>query len=46
MPLYGYGRDSEHDGQVGTETRPKVPPMGGGFWSAHISRMTFPKNLG
>ena len=46
MPIYGYGCDAEHDGHQGPETRLKVPPMGGGFWSTHISRMTFPKNLG
>ena len=33
------------DGIRGPETQPKVSPLGSGFWSTHISRMTFPKNL-
>ena len=43
MSLYGHGGESEPDGLEGSEIQPKVPSMDGGFWSSHISRMTFQK---
>ena len=46
MPIYGCGCDPKPDGIRGPETQPKVPPTGSGFWSTHISRMTFQKNVG
>ena len=46
MPIYGNGRGSEPDGCGGPETPPKVWSMGSGFWSTHISKMTFLRALG
>ena len=44
-PIYGHGRSPEPDGREGLEIPPKVPPIGGVFWSTHISIMIFPTKL-
>ena len=46
MPIYGYGCSPRPDGRIGSETPPKVAPMGGAFWSTPISKMSFLENLG
>ena len=43
--IYGHGRSPEPDGRKGLEIPPKVPPMGGVFWSTHISIIIFPTKL-